>query len=64
MKGEKILSATSEKKGRTSSGQKYVYSTLEFSSASIQDSGEYICTVKNHMGQTNNASVDIAVLGE
>ena len=64
MQGKKLaLTANSENKGTSSSGQKYVYSQLEFPSAELDDSGEYICTVRNHMGQTNNASVVISVLG-
>ena len=56
------MPAKSEKTNSHNTGLRYVYSVLNFTSIKEVDSGEYICTVRNHMGQTNNASVAIEVM--
>ncbi len=50
----------SDKTGRDAAGSRYVYSMINVTDPQPgEDGGEYVCTVRNHMGQENNASVDI-----
>ena len=62
--GAEIVPEFSDKTGKDSSGSRYVYSVINVTDArAFEDGGEYVCTVRNHMGQENNATVDITITG-
>ena len=53
----------SEQSGYSDLNTKFVYSMINVTNEQNDDSaaGVYVCKVKNHNGQINNASVEIAI---
>ncbi len=60
-----VVPKFSDKTGTDSEGNRYVYSVLNVTDPEQEeDGGDYVCTVRNHMGQENNASVEIRITGK
>ena len=41
---------------------KYYFNKLTFINVTMEDSGEYTCIVKNHVGQQNNETIEVNVI--
>ena len=41
---------------------KYFFNKLTFNNVTVEDSGEYTCIVKNHVGQQNNETIEVNVI--
>ena len=64
LQGETVIPDLSEQSGFSDSNTKFVWSMLNVSNPEddpLAAGGVYVCNVKNHNGQVNNASVEISI---